>query len=437
MSIMPGLLQKPINNHLTFQIKVKKAIISYLFIAIGFTCGSYAQKLKSEEIAYQYNRLPTLPVKGISNYQVAFEAAYEARNQQLLIEYEQQKKDAENKYRKDMADYAGLVKAANDRYDKEMAEYNKKSLGTKIAEKSLLDNSKPVKETVGKPYLATVQPPNLQSSYDYKLMADTYINLAGFQNQSLNALKILVVLYWYDHTAPLSMDEVSDNIRIGSGSASTYKATLYHTEFSYRHPMAVKVYTPDGREVLSLTPPELNSYKIYKGPAADRRTNINYDLLLKTSEEKILQENLKYINNLLNDRFGYSSVKRVTTLYYIKNGDGGYTDLTTAFNESSSGLLMLQQDPALAKSKLQKACDIWNNALKESDINNKKARINKEIALGIYFDLLEAYFAMGDVQGGQNTLEKLNTLSLTNTERRAKLDFDVLFAELKNRQLQN
>jgi hypothetical protein len=319
-----------------------------------------------------------------------------------------------------------------------MADYNKKSLGSKLVEKGLLDNSKPVREIVQKPYREYVAPPVLQSSYDYKTMADTYIRLEGYKNEPDNALKIKVLLYGYDHTQPRTMDEQQDNIRMGgAGGTATYKSTNYHTEFSYRHPMAVKVYTPDGKELLSLTPPELNSYKIYKSANTDRPTDINTALLVKTNEERVLQDNLRFINTMLNDKYGFASVKKTAVLYYIKDGDNGYTDITTAFNEASSGLLILQQDAATGKAKLQKAADLWNTALKEADLNNKKARINKDITMGIYFNLLEVYFALGDAQGGQSTLDKLNTLSLSNNDRRAKLEFDMLFAELKNRQQHN
>lgn len=413
-----------------------KKILTGCCLLLAMTC--YGQKLKTEQIAYSYNRLPALPVKGINNYQLHVDATYEKKNQQILKDNELQKRAAMDKYQKDMAAYSGLVKSANSRYDAEMAEYNKKSLGKKLVEKSLLSNSKPIKEVIPKPYLEYVPKPLLQSSYDYSVMAGTYIHLEGYKKEPENALNITVLLYGFDHTLPRTMDEEQNRIRMGTGSGtSTYTATSYHTEFSYRHPMAVKVFTPDGKEMLSITPSELNSYKIYKGGSTDRPTDINKELLIKTTEEKVLQDNLRFLNNLLNDKYGYSSISRTATLYYIKNGDNGYTDLTTAFNEASSGLLMLQKDNSMGKANLQKACDLWHAALKESDLNDKKARINKEITLGIYFNLLEACFALGDAETGQKTLEKLNTMSLSNTDRKTKLDFDLLFAELKNRQKQS
>ncbi len=301
---------------------MKKIIVTAAFIAqTFFVFVGYGQKLKTEQITYSYTRLPALPVKGITNYQVSFEAAYEAKNQQSLKDYNDQKMAAVEKYRKDVASYEIMVKAANDHYDKEMAEYNKKSFGSKLAEKSLLDNNRPIRETVTKPYISYVPEPKLQSSYDYKIMANTYIQLDGYHNNPAEeALKIIVVLYGYDHTQPRTMDEQQENLKIGgSAGTTTYKSTNYHVEFSYRHPMAVKVYTPDGKEILSLTPPELNSYKIYKSAASDQPTRINSELLVKTTEEKVLQDNLHFINNLLNDRYGFSSIKRVATLFYVKD----------------------------------------------------------------------------------------------------------------------
>ncbi|RYE25997.1 MAG: hypothetical protein EOP45_04295 [Sphingobacteriaceae bacterium] len=416
-----------------------KKIFTLFFVAGALlaTHSGQAQKLKNEAIKYNYTRLPAVPVKGITNYQVVFQAEFESKNAALNKEYEQQKLFAEEKYRKDLTAYSVQAKAADERYEKEMSEYNKKSLGAKIAERSLLDNRKPVRAVIAKPYLENVEKPVLQSSYDYGTLGDTYIHLEGFQNSSSNALKLVVLLYGFDYSQPKTVDEQLDMVSVGNGRSSTYKSIRYHTEFSYRYPMAVKVFSPDGKELLSLTPSELNSYKTYKSMATDRPAIINSEQLTKTLQEKVLQENLRFINNLLNNQYGYSSVEKTANLYYIKNGDQDYADMTLAFNEASSGFLMLQKDPIPAKAKLEKACSLWKAALKESDLTNKKARINKDITIGIYFDLLEACFALGDGQEGQNVLDRINSINLSNSDRKTKLDYDLLFAELKNRQSHN
>lgn len=418
-------------------MKLNRFNLLLIVLLIGIS-KSFAQKLRSEQITYNYTRIPSANIQGIKNYQLTAEATYEAKNEQLIADYKQQKKLAVEKYNKEMAAYTVLVKNANENYEKALAEYNKKTLGAKIVEKSMLDNGKPKKEYIPQPYMERIEEPKLQSSFDYNTVLNTYVKLEGYQLDPTNALKINVLFYGFDHTLPRTTSEERSMVSSKNGSTSTYKEMSYYTEFSYRHPMAVKVYTPSGKEILNVTPPELNSYKIYKGASSNRPpVAVNSQLLIKTNEEKALQENLKFINNLLNDKYGYSSVSRNALLYYIKNAEAEYADLTLAFNEASSGLLMLQQDGATAVEKLKKAVEIWEKALTEADMNNKKARINKEITFGIYFNLLETYFAISDAKAGHQTLEKLNSLSLSSEDRRTKLGYDILFADLKKRQSQN
>jgi hypothetical protein len=432
------ITKKSFTVYLSIKIlkNIVKGCMPFLFLLITTAC--FGQKIKSDDISYEYTRPPAVTVdKNIKNYYVVFEAAYEKKNAQFVKDYEHEKRLAEDKYEAELAAYPALVRAAENRYASEMAEYNKKSLGTKIVEKGLLDNSKPVKRLPNKPYLPRAPAPELQSSYDYSVLASTYINLQGYQNNPTNALKVLVILYGYDHTVPRTMDEQQNGISLGGGSASTTKTTYYHTEFSYRHPMAVKVFTPNGKEMLSITPPELNSYKIYQGQNTTRPEEINTELLIKTSEEKTLQNNLKFINNLVNDKYSFAKINRKAKLYYVKESENKYTDLTTAFNEASAALLMLQQDGNTAKAKLDKACSLWNTALNEADMNNKKARINKDVALAIYFNLLEANFAAGDVEAGQAILDKMNSLNMSTSDRRDKINYEMLFAEIKSRKKNN
>nr|WP_067057143.1 hypothetical protein [Mucilaginibacter sp. L294] len=125
-------------------LKLFKRALPFLFIAIGSTC--YAQKIKTEEITYDYNRPPAVAVdKNIRNYQVSMESGYEAKNKQLLADYNKEKQTAQETYQKEIAVYAGLVKEAQARYDKELADYNKKSFGAKLADKSIGEGGKPVK----------------------------------------------------------------------------------------------------------------------------------------------------------------------------------------------------------------------------------------------------------------------------------------------------
>ena len=376
--------------------------------------------------------------KSLKNYSVKFEAPYEEKNKQLSAAYEEEKKKAEARYHDELKEYPLLVKASEAQYEKELTEYKKKSVVTKIAEKSILgETTKPLKQIPAKPYRETIPPPILKTSYDLPVLASTYINLNGYQPDAATAVKIIVTLYGFDFTEPRVLSVQKDMMRVSNGNSSTYKSTYYHVEFSYRHAMSVKVLLPDGKEILNLTPQQLNTYKIYRTAESDKYPEFNRDLLIRTNEEKLLQDNLKFINDLVNDQFGFEKKEQKANLYYTKEKGEIYTDLRTAFNEASSGFSLLHDDAEAAMAKLRKANELWLNALKEFDPSNKKARINKDVTIAVYFNLLESFFALSDVAAGFDTIQKMNALSLSTNERKDKDEFEKRFADLKKRKQNN
>ncbi|MDQ3049222.1 MAG: hypothetical protein M3R27_16875 [Bacteroidota bacterium] len=399
----------------------------------------YAQNIKDETIEYRYIKLPLTPLPAsIKNYQSSVFATYEAENTKKKEAYEAEKKVAELAFQKEKEVYPAKVKAADDNYAMEMEAWKKKSFGEKLVEKEVLkENNKPVKQTPPAPYLRTVQEPQLQTSYDYPVIANTYLILDGYTNKPENAVKIDVTIYGFEYTEPRQLSELKNLTSYANGQTTTNQVNYYHYEFSYRHTMSVKVTAPDGKEMLSLSPQELNTYKVFKSPESTTAAGFNRELLIKTNEEKIFQENLNLINNVVNDKFGYKRVVRPGKLFYVKSKDETYQDLLIAFNDASSGLKLILDDSASAKLKLQSAITKWNTALQESDVKNKKARIDKDVTTMIYFNLLESYFALGDVVNGEKTIASLNTIGLSSSERKQKDDFEGLFNDLKKRILSN
>jgi len=197
--------------------------------------------------------------------------------------------------------------------------------------------------------------------------------------------------------------------------------------------MSVKVTLPDGKELFSLTPQELNTYKIYKSPESTTPAALNPQMLIKTNEEKTFQNNLILINDLVNDRIGYKRTLRKVELYYVKSKDDTYTDLLVAFNDASAGLKLLIDDPRGATPKLTSALQAWNKALLESDPKNKKARIDKDVTIAICFNMLECYFALGDSGNAQKIIAQLNTIDLSSSKRKQKDEYEALFNDMKKR----
>ena len=330
--------------------KLKIILLTFIILNCHFT---FAQNIKDEDVEYNYIKLPLNPLPGsIKNYQSSIFANYEEENKIKKAKYEAEKKIADDNYDKEKAVYPSKVKAAEDKFNREMEEWKKKSLGEKVLEKQVLgENNKPVKQIPSPPYPISVQLPDLKTSYDYPVVAKTYLILDGFTDKPDNAVKIDVILYGYDYTEPRQLSEQKTVASYANGQTQSNNVTYYHNEFSYRHTMSVKVTTPEGKELFNISPQELNTYKIYKSPETATPAPFNPQMLVKTYEEKILQENLIIINNIVNDKIGYKRVKRKIELSFVKSKDETYQDLLIAYNDASAGLKILIDDEINAKKK--------------------------------------------------------------------------------------
>ncbi len=398
-----------------------------------------AQRIKTDKIDYKYIKLPTDPLdKNIKNYQAMATSSYEEENQRLRANYEKEKQLAEDEYQKELLEYPTKVKEAEEKYNTEMEAWKKKSLVDKIVEKEILnENNKPQKPNINKPYKRFVQEPLLKKSYDYSALANTYLQLEGFQNNPDNAVKIIATLNGFEYTKPRQVTEIKKVTTASNGNVTTSDVTYYSIEFTYRHTMSVKAIAPDGREIFNLTPQELNTYTVYKSNGTTTQQTINEQQLVTTFEEKILQENLKLLGSIVNDKIGYKRELRSTVLEYPIDKKVNYSDMLQAYNEALSGLMSIAVDEESAKTKINKAIDLWNAALKESDLTDKKARIDKDITLSIYFNLLECYFATRNLTEADKVFSAIGGIQITNKDRKTKEAYETVYVDLRKRMAVN
>ncbi len=413
-----------------------KKTTTFLVLSLVLLSSSvFAQKVRSEVVEYQYVRLPLNPIdKSIKNYQASIFATYEEDNSQKKAAYEADKKKAEDEFQKDKADHPGKVKAAEDKYKVEMDEYKKKSVGEKIIEKKVLgEDNKPVKQIPSEPYLRHVPMPVLKTSYNYPAVSSTYLNIGGLENKTGNEVKYLVTIYGYDYTQPMQMTTQKNITSVVNGQSTTRPVTYYYLEFSYRHTMSFTVTLPDGKMLMNETPQELNNYTVYKTQETEAYQSVNTDMLIKSTEEKIFQQNLTFINNLVNERIGFQPVKRNTKIFYIKEKGETYQDLLAAYNDATSGMKLLSSNPSEGKAKIENAVKLWDAALVESKPEDKKARIDRDVTIMICFDLLESFFALRLPEKAEGIINRLNILKLNYEDKKVKEEYEALFLDLKKR----
>ncbi len=399
----------------------------------------YGQSVKSEDITYTYVKLPTNPISPkVDNYYSVITSSAEGENAKLMAQFEADKARAEADYQRELADYPAKVKAADDKFAKEMEVYNAKSTATKVIEKQLLnENTKPVKDYVAQPYRRTISQPALKSSYDYPSLAATYLVLDGFTKAQVNALSYSVNIEGFENSQPAIKSEVKDEVSVKDGVRTTYKVTYYWIEFTYRMPMSVRVSGLNNQEIFYVAPAELSAFKTYKSTSSKTSPSADFSMLVKSTEENLLKENLKFINHLVNDRIGYEVTSRATSLDYVKSKNDAHADVMEAYNNATIGLKTLTTNETLAKQKLTAAVDAFKVILTESDVYDKKARIDKDVTIAVYFDLLECYFALRNTTDAEAALKTLGQLDLSNRDKKQKEKLEELFLDLTLRKAAN
>lgn len=410
-----------------------------LILSIVLINNVFGQSVKGEDISYSYTKLPTAPVQPKpTNYVSSITATYEAENQKILAQYETDKAQAEADFQRETAEYPAKVKAADDKYTREMEAWNSKSTASKIIENKVLnENNHPVKDYVAQPYRKNVPVPLTKTSYDYNSLASTYLFIDGLQKNPNNSLNYTVTLLGFESSPAKVVSEVKKEVSRVNNVSTSVDVTYYHIEFTYRHPMSFRVTNSLNQEVYAASPSELTEYKTYKGTATKTQPSSDASSLVKSMEEKVLQENLQTINHLVNDRIGYEKTPRTVEMNYVKAKNETHNDIMDAFNVVNLGLKMMSTNEAQGIIKLNEAVTIWKKALEESDIENKKARIDKDITIAIYFNLLETYFVLRNTADSDAILQTLGRMDISNRDKKLREKYETLYIDLKLRMAAN
>jgi hypothetical protein len=96
--------------------------------------------------------------------------------------------------------------------------------------------------------------------------------------------------------------------------------------------------------------------------------------------------------SVLENTFGYVNKSRKAEIYSVKKyKDYDYTDVVMAYDKTSEGLLLVGNsvDRSDAQETLDEAREMWHLILEESNLQNKKERINAKISAMIWFPKLK------------------------------------------------
>lgn len=249
-------------------------------------------------------------------------------------------------------------------------------------------------------YVVTATVPN-NNAYIIE-MARTSTNLEGFTK-----------------TTSTGMGEFTVNFTIFPLSFTTpqYKQTKHETEkdgvkkVTYTHTYDSKYTYRADVQVLDQSGIEIYQTSVSGTNAITKSSNLSstaakqsHDDEVKKVRETTYNGNVSTLNSQLNERFCTMNKTFNLRVVTVKPKKYEYDGFNAAV-ESLKALVSVT-DQAEKNKICEAAIALWEEDLKESNVEDRKARIDKKITAGAYYNIAHAYFVMGEYEKSAANFEK-------------------------------
>ncbi len=353
-----------------------------LFVPLSFLFASSlnAQNIADNKVSFDYVQLPTNPVSSqYTSYSLVINKLFEKSNQDSLNLHQARVDAAQVNFDAQYNVWRDQKKAIDRQYLATLASWEKNNLTTGISSPKPERPpypAQPLKEDVRDPRLHD----DITSQYSGSL-----VRLEGFTAGEGGA------------TVTLDIQPIS-GITITKKTNGTGATTKFEYSCNYSLPVNIKVECPSkgivfntviGTNVKSYP---LNSFATtydYEIWMMD-----NYDKFWMDLQSKARADALAEVNTVLNENCGYPVKRRVTEVFSVKSHrEFTYADLTTAYTTAEQGyrLIVQNRDHTAAAQKLLEAIANWDAVLKESNVTDKKSRVNDEVTALLHYNIAEAY----------------------------------------------
>mgnify|MGYP001806553131 CR=1 FL=1 len=389
------------------KLNIKVLALSTLMLSMSQV---NAQNVDKNEVTFNYIQLPLTPIANkVKNYEVAVVQNAEAKNAEKKADYEKKKKEADEKYDKEL-------KAQEDQRNSQ-----KSKVGSLMVSMQQMDESNKVKKDV-------VPEPVYLKVYPVETVAGK-VNIEGLTKSNTNAAKVTVTLVGFEVSEPtISTSGQSPNI--------SYKYTV-----DYKNPISVQVESEGTINLDELIPgtDKTLSYNNGKSFKSEGEARSDWATTSKSTQEQLMnssfEKGMTYTNQYLSNKIGFMKKEREALLFMVKDKKVDYSDYADAFTSLNDGLLMLGEDLLIeeGKTKIKDGVTKFETILKESNVKDKKARVNEDVTIAIYFNLLEANIWLNDFVTAQKYILKLKTSNTSNREEKRMARIKELMDDLKVR----
>ncbi len=382
----------------------------FLLLSLFLFQAIYSQSISTESVEFQMLKAPKEAVDAsarqmkatvTSPYNLTAEDVINKSKsdyQKALANYDNVVLESEKQFRQKLKDHDTEVVKAKEKFELESTEFKKYSMLERLTMTDQGKNPKlvlPNRPEYIKPQPPYYSEPNLN---DYIIVNNdvlaSQINIDGFTKEG-NNLTILL---------DIKAVQFQDN----AGQTFANQPTK----------LIVKL---NGIEKINTS-----FFQEFKFVSSSPSNNINKPL----EEKNHLNKVMAFVNQHLNDMFGYQAIKGIIKLESVKN-KGKYDDLEKAHIYITTNLKKLQpSDPeisAIAMTNMQKGIDIWNQTLAKVEFKNPKADFNPKIAEFIYFNLIRLNVALNKKVEAEKYLNQLQeNLVYLDLSSSKKTELDML-----------
>jgi len=351
---------------------------------------SFGQNINDNKITFNYIQLPLLKIESkYDAYKLSIEHAYLQANEDSTMMFEARQNVAMEMFQAETERYHRQRDSIDRLHLEQMAQWEKQvNAGVTAANGTALPQ--PVAPAYPQPpVLDQIDAPILHSDFQDNIATDR-VKLEGY-SEGDNQVEITVTIH------PIR------NIRITSEKKGTGASTKYNYKAHYVLPIGLRVANPSQGIMMEVT--------LYENELAygmpSQKSQYDHELYMMDNQEVFFRQletharqlALTKLNDHLNNHFGFVKSTRTAEIYSVKSHKGhDYSDVTNAFTKTTLALQAVgdDRDRSGAIDKINLAINNTEAILTESNLSDRKARINDKITAMLQCNLAELYMWKAD-----------------------------------------
>ncbi|MDC0257238.1 hypothetical protein OAK35_00695 [Crocinitomicaceae bacterium] len=387
---------------------MKRILLASALMLIGSV--SFGQNINDHKINFNFIQLPLLKIDTqYDNYSVKVEHAYRQANEDSTVMFSARQEVAMQLFMQSNEQYHRERDSLERIYLAQMSSWEQKvNAGTTNPDGTQL--AQPVAPMYPPaPVMDLIEAPMSHSEFQENMATDR-INLSGY-TKGEGEVEITITIH------PIR------SYRIVESKKGTGASTKYNYTARYVMPIGLRVANPSQGIMMETTLYE--SERTYNLPS--QKSKYDHELYMKDNKETFFRQMetagrnsaISQLNDHLNNHFGFVQRTRSAEIYSVKSFKGfDYTDVTNAFTQITLALQAVgsDRDRSGAMSLIDAAISATETILAESNIGDKKSRINDKVTAMLQCNLAELYMWKADF----NKCDGLANLAMNSGEGKAK-----------------